>query len=92
MTDLVPKSTLARLLKSRKPLSTSHSQKILGLIKVYSEALRIYHGDTELVARFLASPHTILGNRRPIDLATESNAGTDLVLKILARADAGVAV
>jgi uncharacterized protein (DUF2384 family) len=35
--------------------------------------------------------HPLLGGRTPIDLAKESIAGADLVLKLLAKADAGVA-
>ena len=90
-TDIIPKSTLHRRLKNQKPLTKDESEKIFALSKVFAEVLRIYHGDKDLAARFLIFPHPMLNNRPPIDLAKESIAGADLILKVLAQADAGVA-
>jgi hypothetical protein len=58
---------------------------------VFAEVLRLYHGETALVAHFLLRPHPLLG-ATAIELAKESLAGADLVLKLLAKAEAGVAV
>jgi putative toxin-antitoxin system antitoxin component (TIGR02293 family) len=90
-TDIIPKSTYHRRLKENKALSKDESEKILALSKVFAEVLRLYHGETNLAAHFLLRPHPMLGNRPPIELAKESSAGADLVLKLLAKADAGVA-
>jgi uncharacterized protein (DUF2384 family) len=43
------------------------------------------------VGQFMARKHAMLEGRTPLDVAKETTAGADLVLKILARADAGVA-
>jgi putative toxin-antitoxin system antitoxin component (TIGR02293 family) len=89
--DIIPRSTLSRREKQRKPLSADDSEKIFAVAKLFSEVIRVYKGDTEKVARFLITNHPMLGNRKPLDVATESIAGAELVLKILARADAGIA-
>ncbi len=88
--DIVPKSTLHR--RKDRPLTKDESERVLALSKVFAEALRIYHDDDELVAQFLLRRHPMLGGRAPIELAKESIAGADLVLKLMAKADAGIAV
>jgi putative toxin-antitoxin system antitoxin component (TIGR02293 family) len=90
-TDIIPKSTLHRRQKSQQPLSKDESERIFALSKVLAEALRIYGGDTERCAHFLVRKHPMLANRAPLDLAVESIAGAELVLKLLAKADAGIA-
>jgi putative toxin-antitoxin system antitoxin component (TIGR02293 family) len=87
-TDIIPKSTLHR---RKNALTKDESEKVWALSKVFYEVLRIYHGDAGRAARFMIQEHPMLGNRMPIDLAKESIAGADLVLKLLAKADAGVA-
>jgi len=89
--DIIPKSTLHRREKARKPLSKDESEKIWALAKVLAELLRIYHDDTSSSAQFMLRAHPMLGDRTPLDLATESVAGADLVLRVLSKADAGVA-
>jgi putative toxin-antitoxin system antitoxin component (TIGR02293 family) len=90
-TDIIPKSTLHRRQKSQQPLSKDESERVFALSKVLSEALRLYGGDAERCAHFMIRKHPMLGNRTPLDLTIESIAGADLVLKLLAKADAGVA-
>lgn len=92
VTDIIPKSTFHRKERNKQPLSKDESEKVLALSKVFSEALRIYNGDRQKCAQFLAHPHPMLGSRSPLELARESIAGADLVLKMLSKADAGVAV
>jgi len=92
VTDIIPKSTFHRKERNKQPLSKDESEKVLALSKVFSEALRIYKGDQQKCAQFLANPHPMLGSRSPLELARESIAGADLVLKMLSKADAGVAV
>lgn len=87
----IPKATYARKLKAKR-LSRSESERLLSITKVFNEVLRLYGGDTGAAEQFLTRRHPMLGKRAPVDLAVESTAGADLVLKLLARADAGVAV
>ncbi len=91
-TDIIPKSTLHRREKDNKPLTQDESEKVLALSRVLSEVLRIYHADSIQSSVFLERAHRMLGGRSPIALATESIAGAALVMKLLARLDAGVAV
>lgn len=88
-THIIPKTTLHR--RSGGALSKDDSERLLMLARVFSEVLRLYHGDTERAAAFLSRPHPMLGDRPPIALATSSMAGAELVLKLLARADASIA-
>ena len=90
VTDIIPKSTLAKRQKEKKPLSKDESEKLYAFAKVAVEMSRIYHGDMQRAAQFLIAPHPLLNDRRPADLALESVAGAEVVLKLLQRADAGV--
>jgi putative toxin-antitoxin system antitoxin component (TIGR02293 family) len=90
--DFIPRSTFHRRVKNVQPLTREESSKILAVARVFVELLRQYHGDSKLAAHFLLREHPMLGGRTPIDVAKESTAGADLVLKLLARAEAGVAV
>ena len=90
VTDIIPRSTLHR--RKDKALTKDESERVLAVSKVFAEALRLYHDDSRRVAFFLLKPHPLLGNRTPISLVLESTAGADLVLNLLARADAGIAI
>lgn len=91
VTDIIPKSTYHRRVKNMQVLTKDESEKVLALAKVFVEVLRQFHEDSKLAAHFLLREHAMLGGRTPIDVAKESTAGADLVLKLLARAEAGVA-
>ena len=88
---IIPKSTYHRRLKKMQPLTKDESEKILALARVFVEVLRQYHDDSKLAAQFLLREHAILGGRTPLDVAKESTTGADLVLKLLAQAEAGIA-
>ncbi len=88
-TDIIPRTTLHR--RKARTLTKDESEKLWALAKVLTEAQRIYGGDAARLARFLALEHPMLANRTPIDMALESMAGADLVLRLLSRGDAGVA-
>ena len=92
--DVIPKATYYRIAKGKKgkALSKDQSEKVFALSKVFSEALRHYHEDRESASTFLMRSHPLLGGRSPMDVARESTAGADLVLKLLDQAEAGVAV
>lgn len=89
---LVPKATYHRAKKLRQPLGRDQSERLLAFARVAAEALRLYGGDTSKALAFLRAGHPMLGDRTPLDLAAASAAGGDLVLKLLHKADAGVAV
>ena len=90
---LVSPSTHARVKKRPgKNLSRDLSEKVYSVARVVYQALRLWKGDTEAVRRFMARPHQLLDGRTPSDVATESSAGADLVVRLLGRARAGVAV
>jgi len=88
-TDLIPKSTWHR--RRDQDLTKDESERVWALSKLFLEVLRIYHDDSDRASRFLVQPHPLLGNRSPIELAKESIVGADVVMNLLARADAGVA-
>ena len=90
--DIIPRASYYRRKEQRKPLTKHQSESIFALSKVFSETLRQYHDDKESASLFLSRKHPLLGGRSPLDVARESTAGADLVLKLLARAEAGVAV
>ena len=90
--DLIPKTTYYRILDKKKNLSRDQSEKIFAMSKVFSETLRQYHDDRTLASMFLMRSHPLLGGSSPFDVARESTAGADLVLKLLDQAEAGVAV
>ena len=90
--DLIPKATYYRRKEQKKPLTKDQSEMIFALSKVFCEAIRHYHDDRGAASLFLSRKHPLLGGRSPLDVARESTAGADLVLKLLARAEAGVAV
>lgn len=88
---IIPKTTYHRRLRNAQVLTKDESEKILALAKVVVEVVRQYHGDSKLTTQFLMREHPLLGGRTPIDVAKDSTAGADLVLKLLAQAKAGVA-
>lgn len=90
--DVIPRASYYRRKEQKKPLTKQQSEAIFALSKVFSETLRLYHDDKESASLFLSRKHPLLGGRSPLDVARESTAGADLVLKLLARAEAGVAV
>jgi len=90
--DLIPKATYYRIKEEKRRLSKDQSEKIFALSKVFSETLRQYHDDRESASMFLMRSHPLLGGRSPLNVACESTAGADLVLKLLDQAEAGVAL
>ena len=90
--DLIPKATYYRRIEQKKPLTKDQSERIFALTKVFAETLRQYHDDQESASLFLSRKHPLLGGRSPLDVARDSTAGADLVLKLLDKAEAGIAV
>ena len=89
---LASEATLRRHRRSRKPLSRSHSERTYKLGCVVDAAARAFRGDVARIDDFLTRPHPLLDGESPLDMATSSSAGADSVLKLVLRAEAGVAV
>lgn len=90
--DIIPKATYYRIQEKNKRLNKDQSEKVVALSKVFSETLRLYHGDRQSAISFLVRNHPLLDGRSPLNVAKDSTVGADLVLKLLQRAEAGVAV
>ena len=90
---LVSRSTIARIRKKPKQLLTKEvSERAYAIARVFGTALDVWNGDDDAAVRFLNRPHPLLDGRTPLDVATESTAGADLVVEILGAGQAGVAV
>lgn len=87
----VPKATLERRRKDKKPLTAQEGDKVARVAKVASFALNIFK-DEDKVRDFLTRPHMMLENKTPIDVALSTGAGADAVMNVLGRAAYGGAV
>lgn len=89
--DIVPKTTLHTHTKSKRNLSKDHSEVVYVLGKVVAESFRLLR-DPEKVLTFLTKPHPMLEGDSPFELAKSSVAGAEVVMNLLASADAGTSV
>lgn len=89
---LVSKATFRRHRKSRRPLSRAHSERTYELGRVVDAVARAFRGDVARIDDFLTRRHPLLDGESPLDMATSSSAGAKAVLKLVRRAEAGVAV
>ena len=90
---LLSRSTWSRLQRRpRQHLTREMSDRVHGVARVLLEARRLWAGDESAMVRFLNRPHLLLGGRTPLEVARESAAGADLVVRIIGEARAGVAV
>lgn len=89
---LASEATLRRHRRSRKPLSRAHSERTYELGRVVDAVARAFRGDVARIDDFLTRPHPLLDGESPLDLTTSSSAGARAVLKLVLRAEAGVAV
>lgn len=89
---IIPKSSLARRKAANQPLSREQSERVMAMAKVVAEALTLWKDDAGAAHRFLNRPHPVLEGRTPFDVAKESIPGADLVVRLIGKARAGVAV
>ena len=73
------------------PLSKDLSEQLWQVARVFVEAQR-YYDDAADALEFMMRPHPLLESRTPFELAKATAVGADLVLQVLAQAQAGVAV
>jgi putative toxin-antitoxin system antitoxin component (TIGR02293 family) len=88
---IIPNTTLHNAKKTKRNLSKDHSEVIFLLGKVVAESYRIFR-NPEKVSSFVMKPHPMLDGESPYSLAKSSVAGAEVVMNLLARADAGTAV
>ena len=89
---LASEATLRRHKRRRTPLSRRHSERAYELGRVVDAVARAYRGDVARIEAFLTRPHPLLDGESPLDMATSCSAGADSVLRLVRRAEAGVAV
>jgi putative toxin-antitoxin system antitoxin component (TIGR02293 family) len=82
---LVPKSTLERRRRDKKPLTTEESDRLARIAKVFAFGLEIFHDEAK-VRTFLDRPHPMLDNKPPLEVALATGPGADAVINILGRA------
>ena len=87
---VVPEATLRRVRKAGKPLSRQLSERLYEVGRVVDAVGRAYHGDREAIDTFLHRPHPLLEGETPFDMARSSSAGTEAVLNLIHRAEAGM--
>jgi putative toxin-antitoxin system antitoxin component (TIGR02293 family) len=82
---VVPKPTLERRRKAKKPLTTDESDRLVRIAKVFAFGLEIYHDEAK-VREFLTRPHVMLDNKTPLDVALATSPGADAVINLMGRA------
>jgi putative toxin-antitoxin system antitoxin component (TIGR02293 family) len=82
---VVPKPTLERRRREKKPLTTEESDRLARIAKVFAFALEIFH-DEPKVRSFLERPHPMLDEKSPLEVALATGPGADAVINVLGRA------
>ena len=89
---LIPEATLRRAKTAKKALSKEMSERLYEVTKVLDAVSTAYRGDTKAIEHFLSHPHPLLDGRSPYEVAASSSAGSDVVLSLVRRAQAGIAL
>src|SRR3546814_9077601 len=83
----VPRATLTRRKSASAPkLTLDEGNRVAAVAKVWEFAMEIYR-DEERAREFLYRQHPMLENQKPIDVATDTGVGADLVINLLGRSD-----
>lgn len=94
---IVSSATLARRRKAAKRapkkalLSTEESARAMRVARVFERALSVWKGE-EAARQFLNSPHMLLENRTPLDVATKTDEGARVVEEVLGKLEHGTAL
>ena len=89
---MIPDATLRRARKVGKPLSRVHSARLYEVGRVLDAVSCAYRGDRSAIEVFLDRAHPLLEGNTPLDLARSGSAGAEVVLNLVRRAQAGMAV
>ena len=85
----VPRSTLTRRKAATKPkLTVDEGSRVAAVAKVWDVSLEIYRDEAK-AREFLYRAHPLLEGARPVDVATETSLGADLVVQLLGAAAYG---
>ncbi|WP_429441085.1 antitoxin Xre/MbcA/ParS toxin-binding domain-containing protein [Pseudomonas sp. ILQ215 TE3946] len=72
-------------------LNTVESDRLVGLIAVFEQALSLFEDDVSAATKWMCSPVRGLGSRRPIDMLC-TRVETNAVLDLIGRLERGVLV
>jgi putative toxin-antitoxin system antitoxin component (TIGR02293 family) len=82
---VVPKPTLERRRRDKKPLTTDESDRLARIAKVFAFGIEVF-GDETKVRSFLDRPHPMLDDAAPLEVALATGPGADMVINLLGRA------
>ena len=82
---VVPKPTLERRRRDKKPLTTEESDRLARVAKVFAFGLEIFDDEVK-VRSFLDRPHPMLDDMAPLEIALATGPGADAVINLLGRA------
>ena len=83
----IPKATLTRRLKARRPLAVPEADRVYRLARIYSYAADVF--DDEAKARdWFLEPNRALGGAKPFDLL-DTQPGVERVERVLDRIEQG---
>ena len=85
----MPKATLERR-KSARRLSADEGTRLARVARIWSLALDVWNSEEE-ARDFLFRPHSMVEDRRPIDVVIQSEFGGEIVADILGRLKYGSA-
>lgn len=78
---LVPRATYERR-KGKKVLSNEEGTRLARLARVWSLALDVW-GTEDEARQFLFRPHSMIEDKRPVDVVIQSEFGAEMVVDIL---------
>ncbi|MCE6992975.1 antitoxin Xre-like helix-turn-helix domain-containing protein [Dyadobacter sp. CY323] len=81
-------STFQRRIKSKSPLSTAESEKVVDLSRIIAKGIDVFESEEDLKT-WLNSPALALGNKKPLDILS-SSIGREEVLSVLFRIEHGI--
>jgi putative toxin-antitoxin system antitoxin component (TIGR02293 family) len=82
---IVPKATLERRRRAKRPLTSEEGDRVARLAKVFAMANSVFR-DEGKVRDFLGRPHTMLKGRSPVEVALATGPGADAVVNLIGRA------
>ena len=82
---VVPKPTLERRRREKRPLTIEESDRLARIAKVFAFGLEVFRDEAK-VRSFLERSHPMLDNKASLEVALATGPGADAVINILGRA------
>jgi putative toxin-antitoxin system antitoxin component (TIGR02293 family) len=82
-------ATLSRRKKTRTPLDTEHSDRLVRFQRLFDQAVELFDGDEDKARAWLSSPARALNFQKPIDVA-DTETGAREVENVIGRLEYGV--